>query len=131
VAAVLRRDVSARPRWIDVAGPSMAPAIPAGARVCVVGARRPRRGEIWAFCLLDATVVVHRYRRTTGSGLQFQGDASPWPDDPIDVALLIGRVTAVDCGGRTRRLDRWWVLGRDRARLDVAAIGRRLRRRHR
>ena len=131
MAAVLRRDVSVRPRWIDVAGPSMAPAIPAGARVCVASAQRPRRGEIWAFCLPDATVVVHRYRRPRGSQFQFQGDASPWPDDPIDADLLIGRVTAIETDGGTRRLDRWWVLGPDRARLDVAAIGRRLRQRHR
>lgn len=128
---MLRRDVSNRPRWIDVDGPSMGAAIPAGARVRVVGATRPRRGEVWAFCLPDATVVIHRYRRVRHGRLQFQGDASPWPDELIGAELLIGRVAAVDAGGDTRRLDRWWVLGRDRVRLDVAALGRRLRGRHR
>ena len=109
----------------------MGPAIPAGARVRVVEAASPRRGEIWAFCLPDATVVVHRYRRVRDGRLQFQGDASPWPDELVATDALIGRVAAVDDGGTTRRIDRWWILGLDRARLDLAALVRRMRRGHR
>ena len=103
----------------------MGATIPAGARVLVTAARRPRRAEIWAFCLADATVVVHRFRRLVDGRFQFQGDARPWPDEPVGSELLVGRVIAIETDGGRRRLGRWTRL-RDRARLDLDAIRRRL-----
>jgi hypothetical protein len=124
VAGVLRRRLEDGARWMDVDGRSMGAAIPAGAKVLVNGSPRPRRGEIWAFCLPDGTVVVHRYRRMIGGRHCFQGDATRWADEPVDGALLIGRVTMVDAGGRVRRFGAG-QLALGRMRLDWGTLRRR------
>jgi hypothetical protein len=124
VAAVLRRRLEGGGRWIGVDGRSMGAGIPGGAKVLVERRQRPRRGEIWAFCLPNGSVVVHRYRRMIDGRHCFQGDANRWADEPVDAALLIGRVTTVDAGGRIRRIG----LARTaagRARLDWGTFRRR------
>ncbi len=111
---------------MGVDGRSMGASIPAGAKVLVTAAPKPRRGEIWAFCLPDGTLVVHRYRRMIDGRHCFQGDATRWADEPVDAALLIGRVTAVDAGGRVRRVGALQRL-LARVRLDGGALRRRIR----
>jgi hypothetical protein len=121
---VLRRRLEGGARWLDVDGRSMGAAIPPGSKVLVTAAPHPRRGEIWAFCLPGGAVVVHRYRRVIDGRHCFQGDANRWADEPVDAALLIGRVTMVDAGGRVRRTGTGQrVVGR--VRLDWGALRRR------
>lgn len=127
VAAILRRRAAAGGLWIEATGPSMGAAIPDGARVLVVPAARPRRGEVWAFCETDGTIVVHRFRRRVGRRLRFQGDATPLVDDVVDSVMLVGLVRQVSVGGRTRHLGRGAHLV-SRVRLDLASARRRLRR---
>ena len=50
ITRLLRRRAEVGTLWIDTIGNSMGRAIPAGARVRVVAASRPRRGEVWAMC---------------------------------------------------------------------------------
>lgn len=94
-AALLRDRLAVAPLWLDVSGRSMARSIPSGARVRVVAAERPGRGEVWAFCLPGGAVVVHRARGTGPRGHRFQGDGCIRPDPPIDASLLVGRVVEV------------------------------------
>lgn len=113
-----------RELWLDVSGASMGRAIVPPAHVRVIPGGRPRRGEIWAFCLEDAAVVVHRLRDRRDGTFLFQGDAMPLPDAPVAPERLIGRVRQVRRAGVVREvgaLDRW--------RGFAAVSWRRLRRR--
>lgn len=126
MASVLRRRVAAAPQWFDVDGPSMGDTIPSGSRVLVAAAARPRRGEIWAFCLPAGNLVVHRYRRLVDGRHCFQGDAMRWADEPVPAELLVGRVQAVETQGAQRTIGTREAL-RGRLRLDVEAVTRRVR----
>ena len=91
-ARLMRTRAEAAPFWLDVSGTSMGWSIPSGTRVRVDATASPRRGEVWAFCNDTGDIVVHRFRRATGGGLRFQGDARVRADDSVEDAQLIGRV---------------------------------------
>ncbi|CAA9271224.1 MAG: hypothetical protein AVDCRST_MAG76-3385 [uncultured Acidimicrobiales bacterium] len=127
-AQLLRRAArNPSPLWLPVSGRSMHPAIPAGARVHIAAARRPRWGEVWAFCDSEGNILVHRYRRRRCSAFVFQGDAAATCDDPIPADRLVGRVVSVEVDGRLRQISalvswRWGL------RLATIAAARRVRR---
>ena len=125
ITRLLRRRAEAGTLWIDTIGNSMGRAVPAGARVRVVVASRPRRGEVWAVCDDDGRIIVHRVLGAVGEQWWLRGDANRSPDLPVRFDRLIGRVDEIDIAGRRRRLrssDRLIA----RARIDVAAIWKRV-----
>jgi hypothetical protein len=128
VAALLRRRASGA-LWLPVEGSSMGSAMVTGSLVRVVGAERPRIGEVWAF-VLHREVIVHRCVGARGRrGVRFRGDAR-WPDDdPVPEQHLIGRVTEVRVGSLPpRRVPRRPVAVLIRsARRRARRVGRRLR----
>jgi hypothetical protein len=113
--------------WIDTIGNSMGRAVPDGARVRVVAASRPHRGEVWAMCGDDGRVIVHRVLGVVAGRWWLQGDANRSPDAPVGLDRLIGRVDEIDVAGRRRRLGAFDRL-LARARLDVAAVWKRISR---
>jgi hypothetical protein len=126
ITRLLRRRAESGVLWIDTTGNSMGRAIPDGARVRVVAAGRPRRGEVWAMCNDDSRVIVHRALGGVDGRWWLQGDANRFPDPPVGLDRLIGRVDEIEVAGRRRRLGgSRWLLGR--ARLDVAALAKRVR----
>ena len=126
ITRLLRRRAESGTLWIDTAGNSMGRAIPDGARVRVVAAARPRRGEVWAMCNDDSRVIVHRALGVVDGRWWLQGDANRSPDPPVGLDRLIGRVDEIEVAGHRRRLGASkWLIGR--ARLDVAAARRRVR----
>jgi len=83
----------------------MAPRIVTGGRVLIRAARRPRIGEIWAYCDSEGRVVVHRcIGPARAGGWLFIGDAEGRADPPVPSSVLIGKIRAVDHGGRGRRV---------------------------
>jgi len=125
-AAVLRKGAARKAIEIEVIGPSMGAAIPSGARVIVVAASRPRRGEVWALVGDESKVVVHRFRRERGGLLWFQGDGNARVDRPVEPDMLIGRVESVECAGRRKRIGAIARL-RGRVVLDATSLARRVR----
>ena len=125
ITRLLRRRAEVEALWIDTIGNSMGRAVPAGARVRVVAASTPRRGEVWAMCDDDARIIVHRALGEAGDQWWFQGDANRSPDLPVRLDRLIGRVDEVEVVGRRRRLGRSRRLIA-RTRLDVAAMCKRV-----
>ena len=125
ITRLLRRRAEVGTLWIDTIGNSMGRAVPAGARVRVVAASRPRRGEVWAMCDDDGRIIVHRVLGEAGERWWLQGDANRSPDLPVRPDRLIGRVDEVETNGRRRRLGRSRRVVA-RARLDVAAICKRV-----
>jgi hypothetical protein len=107
MARALREAASAGPLWLEASGESMGRAILPGGRVLVAAHDRPRRGQIWAFCVPASVVVVHRCVGRRGDRYRFRGDTSRREDDPVPAACLVGRVEAVGVpGGRVRHLGR-------------------------
>lgn len=100
--------------------------IPPGARILMVEGQRPRPGEIWAYVSDGGTLVAHRFLGRESDGLVFFGDANLEDDPAIADESLVGRVWAIDVGGRRRRIRRstglWRLARRPRTAL------RRLRR---
>jgi hypothetical protein len=90
--------------WFLVDGDSMGRLIPRGSEVLVAPGRRPRPGEVWAFCRANGDLVVHRHRRGARGEHVFQGDAKARPDDPVGDDQLVGRVVAVRREGQVREL---------------------------
>jgi hypothetical protein len=127
IVRLLRRRAETATLWIDAGGSSMGRAIPDRSRVRVVAASRPRRGEVWAMCDDEGRVIVHRALGVVGGQWWFQGDANRSPDLPVEPDRLIGRVVEVDVGGRRRPLGPWRRVVA-RARLDLAATSKRVRR---
>lgn len=120
------RVTAARPEgvWLPTRGRSMGRAVPSGGEVHVVAAEAPAVGEVWAFCTPGGEVLAHRCR-VVGPPHRFRGDARPADDEPVETALLIGRVDRIRTGdgeipvsaaavrdrlvalrGRTRRITR-------------------------
>ncbi len=125
IARLLRRRAEVGPLWIDTIGNSMGRAVPAGARVRVVAASRPRRGEVWAICSDDGRVVVHRVLGVVGGRWWLQGDANRSPDLPVELDRLIGRVDEIDVAGHRRRFGTNVRLIA-RSKLDLAATWKRV-----
>jgi len=135
-AGLLRARLRREPLWLDVSGRSMGWSIPGGARVRVEGvAAGPRRGEVWAYCTQDGSLVVHRARRASAHGHVFQGDTCIRADDPVPTELLVGRVVEVAparralgwgaAAGAVQRLPRVAVAAAVRAGRGVRAVGAR------
>lgn len=124
IASALRRAAGERALWLDVSGASMGRAIVPGSRVLVAGAPTaptPQAGEIWAFCAVNGTLLVHRSRGRTRDGRwRFEGDANGYADAAVPSSHLIGRVVAVEHEGRVREVAR-----RDRAVGRLRLVGRR------
>ena len=78
-------------------------------------------------CDDEGRVIVHRALGVVGGQWWFQGDANRSPDLPVEPDRLIGRVVEVDVGGRRRPLGPWRRVVA-RARLDLAATSKRVRR---
>ena len=104
ITRLLRRRAESGTLWIDAVGSSMGRAIPDGARVHVVAAARPRRGEVWAMCDDGGRVIVHRVLGLVDGQWWFRGDANSSPDLPVELDRLIGRVDEVEVAGRLRLL---------------------------
>lgn len=112
LAAVLRR--AASKGWtVAASGPSMLPRIPPGSILHVTGDRaRPRMGEVWVFVNRKEAIVAHRFvRRTRDGDLQFFGDATGRPDEPVPSDRLVGRVHAVEIEGVCTKLRRRHAVG--------------------
>jgi len=123
VASVLRSAAAAKPLWLEVSGTSMGGAIVSGDTVLVIPSPRPRRGEVWAFCNAEASIVVHRSRGPRRGGWLFEGDAVGRADPVISSSWLIGRVVSIRHGEVARH-----VGGRDRALGMMGIAARRARR---
>src|SRR3954463_8003088 len=81
VARLLRaRLAGGQELWLPVDGRSMWPTIRPPATVRLVGAKGPRRGEVWAFVDDGGAIVVHRCARRVGPGSVFRGDGLPMAD---------------------------------------------------
>ena len=102
LARLLRSRAGSEPLRIEVSGSSMGQRIVSGSSVWVSAADRPRWGEIWAFCELQAT-VVHRYVGRRDGRNRFWGDGNLEADALVDDALLIGRVIGIEAPGGGRR----------------------------
>lgn len=98
--APLRALAAETPLELRVAGGSMAPAIPPGARVAVRPARLYLPGDVVAVRGRDRRLRVHRLLAAcpTPRGLRLvtRGDAAPARDPLATAADLLGRVDAVD-----------------------------------
>jgi hypothetical protein len=103
-AAALRQRASTQQMWFGVDGDSMGRLIPRGSEVLVAPGRRPRPGEVWAFCRANGDLVVHRHRHGARGAHVFQGDAKAGPDDRVGDEQLIGRVVAVRRDGHVHEL---------------------------
>ncbi len=102
---------------IPISGRSMLPLIRDGDRALVAhGSADVRRGDVVVFWR-EGGLIAHRVLRICGrdSELRFvtKGDNVPHPDPPIDASEIVGRVLAVQRGGRRMRLDTtaWRVVG--------------------
>ena len=91
----------------------------------IAAAKRPRWGEIWAFCDAAGLVEVHRCVGRRKGRTRFWGDGNAEADVLVEDALLVGRVVAIQApGGPYRPATRGAQLAR------AAAVGaRRLPRR--
>jgi hypothetical protein len=130
VARLLRARLHAgRDLWLAVEGRSMWPTIRPPARVRLVGAERPRRGEVWAFVDAGEAIVVHRCERRAGPGYVFRGDGLPGPDPWVPALRLVGHVVAVDDPTGRRPLgERDRIVGMGRmVHHRVLAVGRGIR----
>jgi hypothetical protein len=97
VAVLLRDRVQAgREVWLPVTGTSMWPTIRPPARVRVVDAAPPRRGEVWAYIDASRQIVVHRCQRAAGPGYLFRGDGLPAADPWVPAERVVGRVATVE-----------------------------------
>jgi hypothetical protein len=106
IASALRLTAASKPLWLDISGVSMGRTIAPGSEVLVVGAQRPRLGQVWAFCNDAGAVVVHRCRGRRRGQFVFEGDATGHADRPVGTGLLVGKVAAVRRGEDVRRLGR-------------------------
>jgi signal peptidase I len=95
-----------RPLRMRTLGASMHPFIRNGDTLTLSppGSRAPRIGDVFAFCLPDSgRLVIHRIVARRKDGWLTRGDNSRVPDGIIHDDQLIGRVTAVERGGRVVR----------------------------
>jgi signal peptidase I len=104
VCDLLRRGHSVRFR---AKGASMHPTIQEGEAITVAPARPAeiRRGDVVLY-RLGRGVIAHRVARVArkpGGALVFipRGDASQSGDEPVEEVAILGRVVAVERGGRT------------------------------
>jgi hypothetical protein len=119
MAAGLRAAAERGALQLPTAGTSMGGVLHTGDRAVVVPGARPRWGEVWVFCTAEGAVTVHRCRGRRPGGWLFQGDRRSVPDPVVTADRLVGRVVAVERGGRRHRLgalDRW---GRSAAAMAV------------
>jgi len=134
VSEVLARGHSARFR---AKGTSMSPAIREGEVITVtpVQPAEIRRGDV-VLCNTGQGVIAHRVERLVWGAdgmLRFitRGDASLGPDEPAGASAVLGRVVAVERGGRTLDPAAWNVRmltwARAAARRPVRWLCSRLR----
>jgi hypothetical protein len=84
-----------------VEGGSMGSTLPAGTRIRIELSRRDRYepGEVIAF-FVDTTLIVHRVVASLRHGrFVTRGDATYAPDPPLDVARILGPVSAMSSAG--------------------------------
>jgi hypothetical protein len=81
-------------------GTSMLPAIASGQQVIVDCGIEPMVGAV-AFFRFDNQLGVHRVVARTASWLLTWGDANPLPDEPIELAQVIGVVRNVAAASRS------------------------------
>ncbi len=106
-AKVLRGRIGTEGLWIEVVGDSMRPTLVPPAKVLVVGAARPRGGEVWAYVDRHGSIVVHRYlRRHRDGSLAFRGDGVDHEDGWVTPFQLIGRVLRATRSGRESPVSR-------------------------
>lgn len=107
---------------LAVTGDSMAPLIRRGDTVVVkrLGSMPGTPGEILIF-EEGGDYLTHRLVACSAEGWLTKGDALFTLDNPVDPQRVLGRVVAVERGGRERRLDgaAWQRRGR-----WIAALGR-------
>jgi hypothetical protein len=106
LADLLRRRATHRPLDLSLAGRSMGRRWERAERVLVAPEARPSRGEVWMFVDANGRIVAHRCRRA-GEPARFRGDGNTVDDLPVPACRLVGRVTAIQRGGRWRRLGAW------------------------
>jgi hypothetical protein len=86
---------------LRVSGDSMAPLLHAGDYV-TVGYSHPdefRRGDL-ALIRRENDLVTHRLIGRSALGWLAKGDGSPWADPPVHETSLLGKVIALESGGR-------------------------------
>ena len=113
LAKLLRARAAAGPLRMEVSGSSMGRTIVSGSAVWIVGAERPRWGEVWAFSEPAGQIAVHRCVGQHRGSPRFWGDANPMPDQQPSSECLIGRVIRVEPpSGRPRSMGVLDQLGR-------------------
>jgi hypothetical protein len=114
--------------WCAVATSSMAPVVRPGDRVRLVPLldAAPRLGELLAV-VADGGLLLHRLVARAGAGLVLKGDALAFPDAPVEPGSVLGRVVAIERGGRVVRIDGavWSVLDRVLAFHSRRCVGPR------
>lgn len=124
VARLMRSRAGDGGLWLSVSGRSMGRSIPGGARVRIVRAPEPRRGEVWAFSDERSQIVVHRCRSSEAGAYRFQGDACVRADSPVPRERLIGRVVET---APPRSAIRWGTAAGAVQRTPRVAIARTVR----
>lgn len=117
--AVLARGVPLR---FKARGFSMSPFIQDGDVLTVAPhpGRRPRSGEVVAFCHPQTgKLLVHRVLARRGGGYLLRGDNTPEADGLIPAVHVLGRVARVERRGRRVRL------GQGPERRLIALLARR------
>jgi signal peptidase I len=113
-------------------GGSMWPIIRNGdwAEVQAISAASIRRGDVVLVRTGSGRLLVHRVRWIGRAGdevaLRTQGDALAHPDPLIHAAQVLGRVVAVERGGRRLRLDRAPLRLAGLAWIRLSTLRRRL-----
>ena len=85
---------------------------------------RLRFGDVVLCRLGNGRLVVHRITRLKDGAARVQGDARAMPDGWVPLAQVLGRVTAVERGGRHFRLDSPWEAAAGGLWLALAPLRR-------
>ena len=121
---------------LRVSGNSMAPLIESGDVVLVRHAdpESLRRGDL-LLVEREGAFLVHRLVAIGARGIQTKGDNSSHADLPVTPQAILGRVVAVEKGGKTIELDegRWPMVNRTLGLLGwcearIFALGRMIKR---
>lgn len=102
MAGLLRKRVAESGLDLPVTGSSMTGVIESGSTVSIVSARRPHRGQVWAFVDDNGRIIVHRIRSIEADTVTHRGVGNSHDDRPVERSRMIGRVISSNSYGRSR-----------------------------
>ncbi len=118
-ARALRELAAETPLSLRISGDCMAPLLASGAVVRIARRRFYCPGDPVVVHALDGRLLVHRllgsYSRGRGWRWLTQADNAPWPDTPLPLASVIGKVVGGDCHAHVIHVPfrhRLWACGR-------------------